>query len=75
MNRKEQIVSHGVNIQKYPFASFCFGRGWSGHLTAAAAAKAASRDAARAVRTRGGNEPQHGVAETDTGRLVSGYMM
>lgn len=65
-----QMDAHGVNRSKYPFASFCFGRGWKGHATEDAARKAADRDARRCVRQFGGGYPQHLVARTDTGVVI-----
>ena len=72
MNAKaiEQMKSHGVDVAKYPFASFCFGRGWKGHTTAELARKAANRDASRCVKLHGGGQPQHMVADTKTGKIV-----
>ncbi len=70
MTRIEQIKAHGVDAAKHPFASFCFGRGWTGHKTAEAARKAADRDARRAVKAVGGGYPQTVVAETATGKVV-----
>lgn len=70
MNRLDQIQDHGVNTKRYPFASFCFGRGWRGHKTLAAAEKSAARDARAHLGGGGCGEPQHGVARTDTGALI-----
>lgn len=68
--RLTQIDSHGVDRSKFPFASFCFGRGWRGHMTLEAAIKAARRDATAAVHQHGGGEPQNLVADTMTGKTV-----
>lgn len=68
--RLSQIEEHGVDRAKYPFASFCYGRGWRGHKTLDAAISAAKRDAARCVREHGGSEPQHLVADTASGKTV-----
>ena len=65
-----QIKSHGVDVAKYPFASFCYGRGWKGHKTQDLARKAANRDANRCVKLHGGGHPQHMVASTSTGECV-----
>lgn len=71
MNRTaQQIKSHGVDASRYPYASFCYGRGWKGHKTAVAAHKAARRDANRVASTTGGGTPQHLVAVSATGELV-----
>lgn len=66
----QQMVDHGVNVSRYQFASFCYGRGWRGHTTEGSARKAAERDARAAQRAHGGGPPQHFVAETKTGVRV-----
>jgi hypothetical protein len=68
--RLQQMASHGVDAAKHPFASFCFGRGWRGHATAAAAWESANRDARRVAKNFGGGYPPHFVARTDTGETV-----
>ncbi len=68
--RIEQMLQHGVPPGKFPYASFCYGRGWQGHLTIDAARTAAARDARRIARQTGGGEPQHLVADTATGKSV-----
>lgn len=68
--RTSQMEAHGVDRAKYPFASYCFGRGWKGHATEEAARKSAARDAARSQKQHGGGEPQHMAARTDTGETV-----
>lgn len=70
MTRAEQIKSSGVDAARYPFASFCYGRGWKGHATAEAAFKAANKDARRSVKNHGGGYPQNMVAFSATGKLV-----
>ena len=65
MNRTEQIKNHGVDSARYPFASFCYGRGWKGHATDKAA-----RDAGRIRKLAGGGYPQTVVADTATGKSV-----
>jgi hypothetical protein len=59
------MISHGVDVRRYRFASFVYGRGWMGHRTAAAAYRAARRAA-----TFG---QQWLVARTDTGETVTDY--
>jgi hypothetical protein len=67
----EQMERHGVDRGRYPFASFCMGRGWSGHKTAEAAVRAARRSARAVVRAAGGGGlPHHFAARTDTGEPV-----
>ena len=68
--RLAQMEAHGLNRAKYPFASFCFGRGWRGHATAEAARRAAERSARSFARSHGGGLPQHLAARTDTGEAV-----
>ena len=65
-----QMRRHGVDIDHFKFASFCFGRGWRGHTTLAAARRAANRDAAKFAREFRGGEPQHLVASTADGKAV-----
>jgi len=69
-SRTAQMDAHGVDRAKYPFASYCYGRGWKGHATAEAAQESATRDARRAVKRFGGGYPQHLVARTDTGETA-----
>lgn len=66
--RLAQMDAHGVNRSRFPFASFCGGRGWKGHATAEAARRAASRDAR--IQRQYGCYPNHLVARTDTGETV-----
>jgi hypothetical protein len=73
MSRTEQMKSHGVDATKYPFASFCAGRGWKGHKTAEQARQSAERDARRVVKSFGGGTPQHLVADTATGKTVTEF--
>ncbi len=68
--RVAQIESHGVDRNRYPFASYVYGRGWRGHLTADAARKAAESGASRSVLVFGGGSPQHLAVRTDTGATV-----
>ncbi len=68
--RLQQIAAHGVDAARYPFASFCFGRGWRGHKTDGAARRAASRDARAVARETGGGEPQHMVVRTADGVTI-----
>ncbi len=70
MTRIEQIKASGIDATKYPFASFCYGRGWKGHKTAEQARKIADRDARRVVKAAGGGYPQTVVAETATGKAI-----
>jgi hypothetical protein len=68
--RVRQMESHGVDRNRYAFASFCFGRGWRGHRTAEAARVAAARDAKAARASFGGGAPQAFAARTDTGEPI-----
>ena len=70
MTRIESIKQSGVDAAKYPFASFCYGRGWKGHKTAELARKSADRDARKVQRAAGGGLPQTAVAESATGKSV-----
>lgn len=68
--RIAQMESHGVNRQRFAYASFCCGRGWRGHETIEAARKAAARDANSIRSSFGGGYPEHFVACTVTGKSL-----
>ncbi len=47
------------DTQKFPYYSFCYGRGTRFHKTEEAAKRAAKKDANTCQRTYGGNKPAH----------------